>query len=214
MIALYEVSKRFGTTHALENISLEISTGEIIILQGPSGSGKTTLLRLLAGLERPDHGEIWLDGARTSCPGWAAPPFSRGIGMVFQRSVLWPHLTVSQNILFAMDGTSLKEKRSHLAALLSQTELADKARRYPAQLSGGEARRVALARALAAAPRRLLLDEPLTNLDPDLKARMLELIISTTRENRSTLVYVTHSEEETKSITGRCIGLNRGRLVP
>lgn len=213
MITLRQVSKSFGTVRAVVDVTLTISTAEIVVVQGPSGGGKTTLLRLIAGLELPDAGEISLDGERVSSPGWATAPHSRGVGIVFQRPALWPHMTVAQNVRFAMNGLSRAEATSHLGYLLEETSLTGLASRYPSQLSGGEARRVALARALASRPRRLLLDEPLTNLDPDLKERLLASILKAVQEAGSTLVYVTHDREEAREVGGRWLRMVDGRIV-
>jgi ABC-type sulfate/molybdate transport systems ATPase subunit len=142
----------------------------------------------------------------------ARPPHSRGIGMVFQRSALWPHMTVAQNILFGVTGISREQAALQLRTLLVQAALEGLAERFPAQLSGGEARRVALARALAAAPQRLLFDEPLTSQDPELKGRLLETIRGRVRESGATLVYVTHDAAEARQVGGRIVRMNRGRL--
>jgi iron(III) transport system ATP-binding protein len=213
MIELRQVVKHFNNVTALADISLLIEGRESIVIQGPSGSGKTTLLRTIAGLELPDEGEIHLDGFPASRPGWGIPPYLRGIGFVFQRSALWPHMTVAQNILFAMNGALPQEKRDRLDELLVKADLLQLAGRYPGQLSGGEARRTAVARALAARPERLLLDEPLTNLDPQLKYRLPQVVLDYVREQKATLLYVTHDLEEIRSIQGRVVILERGRIL-
>jgi iron(III) transport system ATP-binding protein len=213
MIQVQALSKNYGTTPALVDLCLEINAGETVVIQGPSGSGKTTLLRLIAGFELPDQGEIYLDGALVSRPGWGIPPYRREIGMVFQRSALWPHMSVAQNLLYAMDGLPNLEKQLRLSSLLADCGLLSLAKRYPDQLSGGEARRTALARALAANPRRLLLDEPLTNLDPGLKEQLLELILKQTHSQEITLLYVTHDRQEALSIGGRLTLLEGGRVL-
>lgn len=212
MITARNLSKSFGSIRAVDGLTLEIPAGQTLVLQGPSGSGKTTLLRLVAGLEIPDEGEVALAGSPVSRPGWATPPHSRGIGMVFQRSALWPHMTVAQNILFGVTGISREQAALQLRTLLVQAALEGLAERFPAQLSGGEARRVALARALAAAPQRLLFDEPLTSQDPELKGRLLETIRGRVRESGATLVYVTHDAAEARQVEGRIVRMNRGRL--
>jgi iron(III) transport system ATP-binding protein len=212
MIRLSRVTKCFGRVKAVDDLTLVIDPGEIVVVQGPSGSGKTTLLRLIAGLELPDAGEIVIDGQTVSTPARATAPHSRGIGIVFQRCALWPHMTVAQNIRFALDGLSKVESAQHLNALLARTALEDLSSRYPGQLSGGEARRVALARALAARPRRLLLDEPLTNLDPDLRGHLLQVIQSYVQQVGATLLYVTHDEAEARDVGGRWVRLERGRI--
>jgi iron(III) transport system ATP-binding protein len=236
MIDLKHLSRSFGPVRAVDDVSLSIAGGDVVVVQGPSGGGKTTLLRLVAGLELPDAGEILLDGERVSAAGWATAPHTRGIGIVFQRSALWPHMTVAQNVCFAMSpdgnprGRFARQGRawdtaSRLELLLGQTSLAGLAGRYPAQLSGGEARRVALARALAARPQRLLLDEPLTNLDPELKSQLLDTILHHVQETGATLLYVTHDGEEAHQVDVRwramdptaCVRrlrMERGRIGP
>lgn len=213
MIALNHLTKCFGGIEAVNDVTLTLTSGEVVIVQGPSGGGKTTLLRLIAGLELPDAGQIEIDHKLVSSPGWATSPHSRGIGIVFQRCALWPHMTVAQNIRFAMDGASRKQAASRLSELLEQTVLQDLSSRYPSQLSGGEARRVAFARAMAARPGRLLLDEPLTNLDPDLKGHLLALIQTYVEQVGATIVYVTHDQDEATAVGGRLIRMERGRIV-
>ncbi len=213
MIGIRGLAKSYGPTPALDNISLDVNTGETVVIQGPSGSGKTTLLRLIAGFELPGRGEIYLDGELASKPGWGWPPYQRQLGMVFQRSALWPHMSVTRNLLFAMDGIRREDRRSRLEFLLANYGLSALAERYPHQLSGGEARLVALARALAASPKRLLLDEPLTSLDLQLKQRMLELILEQAGRQKITLLYVTHDPGEADSIGGRRIRLEKGQVL-
>jgi ABC-type sulfate/molybdate transport systems ATPase subunit len=213
MIAIRQVTKLFGNIKAVDALTLEIPAGETLVIQGPSGSGKTTLLRLVAGLELPDQGEIHIAGEPVSAPSWCTPPFSRHIGFVFQRSALWPHMTTAQNISFAIRVKGKHEKTTLLNQLLDMAVLSDLADRYPSQLSGGEARRVALARALAAQPRRLLLDEPFTSLDLDLKTQLLRVIQAYTQEHNTTLLYVTHTADEAQHIGGRMVRMERGNLV-
>jgi len=213
MIILRQVTKCYGPVTAINDLTLEVSSGEMVVVQGPSGSGKTTLLRLIAGLEIPDQGLIYIAGKEVSSPTRATPPYTRGIGFVFQRSALWPHMTVSQNIHFAMHKTSRARDAHHLEQLLKQTELRKLANRFPGQLSGGEARRVALARALASKPNILLLDEPLTSLDPDLKMYLLEVIHNYIEKTKATMLYVTHIADEAMQFGGRLISMQSGQLV-
>jgi len=213
MINLYQVTKNYGPVIALDDVSLEISAGETLVIQGPSGSGKTTLLRLIAGLETPTQGQIQIAGEQVSSPSGLTPAYTRGIGFVFQRSALWPHMTVMQNIRFAMSSMSRPQSAELGEQLLEQMALKELANRYPSQLSGGEARRVALARALAANPNILLLDEPLTSLDPDLKERLLELIRGYVTETKTTLLYVTHIADEAGQVGGRLVHMQAGRVV-
>jgi ABC-type Fe3+/spermidine/putrescine transport system ATPase subunit len=172
-ITLTVVTKRFGSHVALDGVSLEVPAGMAAVVLGPSGCGKTTLLRIIAGLEVPDSGEVLLSGTTVSSRGRAhVPPHQRGLGFVFQDLALWPHLTVRQNLDFVLGSMALsraeRDRRAQDALALVRIEKL--ARRFPHQLSGGEQQRVALARALVREPRVLLLDEPLSSLDSELRA--------------------------------------------
>jgi iron(III) transport system ATP-binding protein len=184
----------------------------VAVLVGASGSGKTTLLRLLAGLELPDAGRIYLDGRLASEPGWALAPHRRGIGFAFQRSALWPHMTVAQNIAFGLGDAPRDRVRVSVWRLLAEMQLDGLADRYPDQLSGGQSRRVALARALAPEPRFLLLDEPLTNIEPELKKRLLTVVRGHAERTGACVVYVTHDADEAAATGGRTSILRDGRL--
>lgn len=212
MITLRGVSRRYGAVAALEEVSLDLGEGEVLCVLGPSGSGKTTLLRIVAGLEPPDTGEVAIDGRVASAPGRVIPSHLRGMGLVPQTAALWPHMTVAQNILFGLQNLSRGEARGRLGMLLAATGLGALAGRYPHQISGGEARRVALARALAPRPRCLLMDEPLTNLDPDLKTSLLDLIAGLRAEMGASLLYVTHHADEAEVLGGRVLTLRAGRV--
>jgi len=213
-IAVLGLSKRFGTVRVLDGVDLDVAPGEAVAVLGPSGCGKTTLLRLIAGLERPDAGEIRLDDELASDPQWLMPPHRRHLGFAFQRSALWPHMTVADNILFGVHGIPRDAARARLGELLDRFDLADLGKRYPDQISGGQARRVSLARALAPRPRALLLDEPLTNLEPELKERLLDLVVTETRAVDTSLLYVTHDSWEASRIASRRLRLAGGRLLP
>ena len=208
MIKMKGVTKYYQTTKAVDRISLEIPNRTSFVILGPSGSGKTTLLRLIAGLEKPDEGEIYINEMLVSCPDLVIPPYKRGIGFVFQTPALWPHMTVAQNVRFGLPSGSDESVRE----LLTNTRLVDLANRYPSQISGGEAHRVALARALAPKPKYLLFDEPLTNLDPDLKDEMLILIKESVTETGASLVYVTHDAGEAEHISDHLIMIKNGRI--
>jgi iron(III) transport system ATP-binding protein len=214
MIEVERVSKSFGPVKALDGVSLRLEDGRSLGISGPSGSGKTTLLRLIAGLEIPDEGTIRIDGEPFSAPRRAVAPGRRGIGFVFQRPALWPHMTVAQNILFGISRLSRTEAARRLAQLLEATDLAGLERRRPDELSVGQARRVALARALAPRPKRLLMDEPLTNLDADLKQSMVRLIQSSVEATGASLLYVSHDGDEVHQLTQRVIRIAGGRLEP
>lgn len=212
MILIKKLSKSYNSVIALDNFSLDIAAGEKLVVRGPSGSGKTTLLRLIAGLEIPDKGEIFLAGERVSSSLNVLPAYKRNIGFVFQRSALWPHMNVKQNIRFVMPRMSGREQSAKLEELLEKSDLLPLAERYPQQLSGGEARRVAVIRALAAEPKILLLDEPLTSLDSDLNIKILDLIQDYSQNTQATTIFVTHIEDEVHRINGRQIFLRHGKL--
>lgn len=207
MIALRQVTKSYGRAKAVEQISFEVPAHAALAILGPSGSGKTTLVRLIAGLEMPDQGEIYLWGEPASRPGWVKPPHQRGIGLMFQTPALWPHMTAGQNILFGLNGTPRQQGRCRLDELVGQLHLEGLVNRYPGQLSGGEARRVALARALAPRPRCLLLDEPLTNLDAKLKGEILPVIQALINDTGPCLIYVTHDVGEAQCISQQILTL-------
>jgi iron(III) transport system ATP-binding protein len=225
MIILTDVSKHFGparqqqalseqlTVHAVRDVSLTLAEGSRTVIQGPSGSGKTTLLRLIAGLERPSAGEIRIDGEIVSTPDWVLPSHQRDMGFVFQDPALWPHLTVAQNIGFGLLGLPKQEIALRVADVLASMDLAGLQRRYPNQLSGGQARRVAIARTLVVNPRRLLLDEPLTHLQSELKAQLLAVIRDQVAARAMTLLYVTHSVDEAAYLGGARFQLVDGHLA-
>lgn len=207
MVELRSITKRYGSVAVLTGFDLTVPAGESLVLVGPSGCGKTTLLRLIAGLEYPTAGEVILRGEVVSSPARVLPPHRRGVGFVFQSPALWPHMTVAQHLRFGLDDLPRAEVQARLAELLEQTALTALAERYPHQLSGGQARRVGLARALAPRPDLLLLDEPLTNLHADLKAELLALIKQTTRALGTTMIYVTHDESEAAQVANRVLRL-------
>jgi len=212
MIVVNRVSKSYGDVKAVDHVSLESSVGESTVILGPSGSGKTTLLRLIAGLEMPDDGEIYIAGELASKVGWAIAPHQRGLGFIFQTSALWPHMTVAQNIMFGLYGMPKHKARSRLQKLLERTSLTGLERRYPHQLSGGEARRVALARTLAPQPKGLLMDEPLINVDMELKDRLLSLIKQEVLQTKACMIYVTHDADEAKQVSECVLMLRNGRF--
>lgn len=212
MIEIQGLRKEYGPVLALDSLSVEFPAGSVTTILGPSGSGKTTLLRVIAGLELPTAGKVFFDGELASAPDWGRPPNRRGLGFVFQSSTLWPHMTVAQNVAFGLLGRPRAEIRKRVADILASMGLAGLEKRYPNQLSGGQARRVALARSLVTRPQRLLLDEPLTHLDPDLRHKFLDLIRETAAARELTLIYVTHHADETQGLDGRVLTLRNGRL--
>lgn len=206
-LEIRQLSKALGSVPVLRQFSLDVPEASRVVVLGPSGSGKTTLLRLIAGLEVPDEGEIALGGQRVSDPSGVVPPHLRGIGMVFQSPVLWPHLTVAENIRFGLARVGRDEAEGRITQLLQALALDGLAARYPHQLSGGEARRVALARALAPRPSLLLMDEPLTHLNPELKQQALAVIQDHLTQYHPTCIYVTHESEEAPAISPRVVRL-------
>lgn len=211
MITLQNVQKCYGPVLALDDLSLDFAPGSTTIIHGPSGGGKTTLLRLIAGLELPSRGGIDIGGEPASRPEWALPPNRRGVGFCFQTAALWPHLTVAGNVAF---GLPRSEASARTANILAALELTGLERRYPGQLSGGQARRVSIARTLVTRPQRLLLDEPLAHIEPELKERLLDLIVDWVSQWGGTLIYVTHQEDELSYLSGRVIRIKDGRLDP
>ena len=204
------LSKRFGELAVLDRVTLAVAEGEVLALLGPSGSGKTTFLRLLAGFETPDGGTIRAAGLAVE----RLPPARRGFGMVFQHYALFPHLTVAGNVAFGLEtsGASRAEIARRVAETLALVDLAGFERRRIAELSGGQQQRVALARALAPDPRLLLLDEPLSNLDPELRERTRRELLEAIRRVGITTVLVTHEQEEAFYLGDRVAVLWRGRL--
>ncbi len=211
------LTKRFGETIALEDFDLEVERGEILVLLGPSGCGKTTLLRSVAGLERPDAGEIYLEKELVFSRerDISVPPYKRRVGMVFQNYALWPHMNVFDNIAYPLKvkGFSKGETRRRVGEILALVHLEGLERRYPHELSGGQQQRAALARALVMEPRLLLLDEPLSNLDARLREELREELKRIQREIGITMIYVTHDQAEAMAIADRIALMERGRLI-
>lgn len=197
---------------AVSGISFKVKEGEILALLGPSGSGKTTILRLIAGLEKPDEGRILLE-EKDVCPsGHFLPPEERAIGMVFQDYALFPHLTVAKNIAFGIQGKSQSEKMRLIDNIVDMVGLSPFRERYPHELSGGQQQRVALARALAPDPVVILLDEPFSNLDPDMRRQMRSDVTEILQKAGRTAVLVTHDHEEAFAMADNIALLNNGCL--
>jgi putative spermidine/putrescine transport system ATP-binding protein/spermidine/putrescine transport system ATP-binding protein len=209
-LSLDSIRKSFGPVRAVDGVDLRIEQGEFFALLGPSGSGKTTLLRIIAGLERPDSGAVLVGGDDVT----DLPPYKRRIGMVFQNFLLFPHKTAGENILFPlrMQRVGRAERDVRLAWALRLLRLEGLADRYPNELSGGQQQRVALARGLIARPALLLLDEPLANLDRELRSEMEVEIRRYQRELQIPFVYVTHNQEEALTMSDRIAVMRDGVL--
>lgn len=214
IVELRAVSRRFvrAGTPALDTLSLQVQQGEILALLGPSGCGKSTTLRLIAGLDQPDGGEVWLNGVLVADQRFSRPPEERGIGMVFQDYALFPHLTVLENVAFGLHRLPRRERHPRAAESLVLVGLAELAERYPHQLSGGQQQRVALARALAPRPAVVLLDEPFSNLDVALRVQMRDDLRDILRRARATAVFVTHDQAEALALGDRVALLRAGQL--
>ncbi len=214
LLRLHDVTKRFGRRDppAVDALSLTVEAGEILALLGPSGCGKTTTLRLIAGFEVPDRGSVEIRGRRVSDPARVLPPEARGIGVVFQDYALFPHLTVARNVGFGLARLERPVRARRVAEVLDLVGLAALGQRFPHELSGGQQQRVALARALAPAPVLILLDEPFSNLDADLRAVMREEIQTILRTTGTTAVFVTHDQQEAFTLADRVGVLRAGRL--
>jgi iron(III) transport system ATP-binding protein len=214
-IEITAATKRFGAKVALDDVDLEVPAGTFCVLLGPSGSGKTTLLRSVAGIERLSSGRVTIGGRLVADGATHRPPEHRNLSMVFQDYALWPHLSAARNVEFALGrrqlGRSVATERAR--SMLERVGLGHLAERYPNELSGGEQQRVALARALVAATDVLLFDEPLSNLDADLRERMRLEIATLTRESGATSLYITHDQAEAFALADRVGVLREGRLV-
>jgi iron(III) transport system ATP-binding protein len=213
-LELAKLTKRYGDVVSVDGIDLTVEKGEFICLLGPSGCGKTTTLRMIAGFLEPDGGEIHVGGKAISAPGAVVPPERRNMGMIFQSYAVWPHMTVRDNVGYGlkMKKIAADQARARTDAMLKATRLLDYAARYPGELSGGQQQRVALARALAPSPDILLLDEPLSNLDANLRGEMRFEIRRLHEEFRNTSIYVTHDQVEAMTMADRIVVMNAGRI--
>jgi iron(III) transport system ATP-binding protein len=212
VVQLQSVSKRYDSVVAVNQVSLEVKQGEILVLLGSSGCGKTTTLRLIAGLERPEAGHILLNGQTVAdAKTWVAPEL-RQIGMVFQDYALFPHLTVGKNIAFPLKSMKKRDIEVRVNELLDLVGMAGLADRFPHQLSGGQQQRVALARALASRPSVVLLDEPFSNLDTALRKQVREEVRYILKQSGATGIFVTHDQEEALSLADRVAVMFEGVL--
>jgi len=209
------VTKRYGGRPAVHAISAAVEPNGAVVILGPSGCGKTTLLRLAACLEVPDDGTIALDGEHVAEPGRnLVPPHRRRIGLVFQDLALWPHLTAREQLDFVMGSVAVPrsartERAQQVLTLVRIEQLAD---RYPHQLSGGEQQRLALARALVGQPRLLLLDEPFSSLDPELRSALRGELLRLQQSLALTTIYVTHDQEDASTLATRLVSMREGQI--
>jgi spermidine/putrescine transport system ATP-binding protein len=210
LLEIRSIAKRFGSRDVLRNISLDIASGEFLTILGESGSGKTTLLRLVAGFEQPDAGEIWMAGERLD----RLPPYRRRVNTVFQSYALFPHLSVFENIAYGLrvQRVPKAEIPARVEQSLAMVKMSDYIRTAPTKLSGGQQQRVALARALVNRPQILLLDEPLSALDANLRRQMQLELKSLQREVGITFLFVTHDQEEAMALSDRIALLRAGHL--
>ena len=198
---------RSSDSYVLRNFNLDVKKGEIVSIVGLSGSGKSTVLRLIAGLEVPYNGSITINKKLVVDDTTFVQPDRRNIGMVFQDYALFPHLTVAQNIAFGISKLSSKERSNRISELLSLINMKEYGERYPHQLSGGQQQRVAVARALAPNPHLLLMDEPFSNIDCDLKEKMRQEIRSILKAEAVTCIFVTHDKTDVEDMADRVIQL-------
>ena len=213
-LELKGVTRRFGTFTAVDTFDLSLAQGEFVSLLGPSGCGKTTTLRMIAGFLDPSAGTIEMDGRVISAPGSSLPPEKRGMSMIFQSYAIWPNMTVAENVGFGLEvrriaGAELRARVDQILDVVQMKHLRD---RYPQELSGGQQQRVALARAIVVQPAVLLLDEPLSNLDANLREEMRYEIRRLHDEFRITTVYVTHDQAEAMVTSDRIAVMNQGRM--
>jgi ABC-type Fe3+/spermidine/putrescine transport system ATPase subunit len=216
LLSLRSITKLYGTRTVVQDLSLDVAAGDSVAVLGPSGCGKTTVLRLIAGLERPDRGEIWIDGGQVASAGRnLVAAYERKVGLVFQDLALWPHLTVRDNLAFVV--ASAETAKDQRAARIDESLRICRvdprlANRYPHELSGGEQQRVALARALVGTPRVLLLDEPFSNLDTDLRVVLRQELASLQRQLALTTIYVTHDPADAAALADRTVVMRDGTI--
>ena len=213
-----DIVMEFKGFRALDRVNLEIESGELIAILGPSGCGKTTLLRLMAGFNKPTDGEIYIDGTLVASKDYVLPPNMRNISMVFQSYALWPHMSVYKNNVFPKKNSKFvpenirSNQDARVRELIDMVSLTGMEKRLPSQLSGGQRQRVALARALAIQPALLLMDEPLSNLDTELRVEMRREIKTLHEKTRSTILYVTHDQVEALALADRIVVMDHGKV--
>ena len=211
-LRLAGISKRFGHTHAVAGVELEVADGELLALVGPSGCGKSTLLRIVAGLTAADTGTVHIGETLVDDGNRLADPEHRDVGLVFQEHALFPHMTVGDNVMFGLRSSSRPERQRRRDHWLEMIGLAGKGGRYPHELSGGERQRVALARALAPRPRLMLLDEPFASLDPNRRAQIRHDVVGLLRDAGTAAVFVTHDQQEALAIGDRVAVMHAGAI--
>ena len=207
------VSCRFGDAAALDGVSLTIEPGEVVCLLGPSGSGKTTLLRVASGIERPTSGRVLINDQEVASATIFVPPERRNVGLMFQDFALFPHLTIADNVAFGLQGLPKELARAEALSLLSRVDMARYADAFPHTLSGGEQQRVALARALVPRPSVVLMDEPFSGLDVQLREQLQDETLKLLQETRATSMIVTHSPDEALRLGDRIAVMRAGRIV-
>ncbi|MCX6826706.1 MAG: ABC transporter ATP-binding protein [candidate division Zixibacteria bacterium] len=209
-LRIKSLNKNFSGRKVLEDISIETSDGELVVILGPSGCGKSTLLRLISGLDAPESGEIYIGDRRVDI----LPPQKRNVALVFQNYALYPHMTVAQNLAFPLKIARVKKEEINrrVETTAQLIGLADRMKTYPSELSGGQRQRVALGRAIIRQPDIYLLDEPLSNLDADLRARMRHDLVELQRKLGTTTIYVTHDQTEALTMADRLIVMESGKI--
>ena len=215
IVKVENVSKVYNKIPVIREMSIDIEKGERVVILGPSGCGKTTLLRLIAGFIHPDKGKIAIDGKAVSDNGKCIiEPEGRQVGMVFQDLALWPHMSSYKNIEFGLKAkrVSKAEIRERIDAILEKVQMVEFRNAYPGELSGGQQQRIALARALVTRPKILLMDEPLSSLDTDLRHVLMKEILRLQEELAITMIYVTHDREEAFSLATRIVVMTEGKI--
>jgi iron(III) transport system ATP-binding protein len=205
------LTRSFGGRPVVDDLSLAVAAGQVTCLLGPSGCGKSTTLRMIAGVERVDRGEVWIDGRQVAGPGVHVPPEARSVGLMFQDFALFPHLTVAENVGFGLR-IDRAEKLRRVAELLEKVDLSGFDRKHPHQLSGGEQQRVALARALAPKPRVMLMDEPFSGLDNRLRDGIRDRTLDLLKEEGTAVLLVTHEPDEAMRMADEIALMRAGRI--
>jgi ABC-type Fe3+/spermidine/putrescine transport system ATPase subunit len=214
-LACRGLAKRLGHKQVLHGLDLSVEHGEVLSILGPSGSGKTTLIRLIAGLTDPDAGEISIAGRTIWDTNTNVPIEDRGVGFVFQDYAVWPHMTVAENVAFGlqMAGMARFDRDRRVRETLESVHIAELDGRYPDQLSGGQQQRLALARSLAARPKLILMDEPLSNVDSALREQLRNEILQVVRAQRATAIYITHDQSEAMAMCDRLAVIHDGQIL-